>query len=83
MQSDEQQLPRVERSARALGVRVPPLPAGQNPDVHPDEADNVHPGEGMSVAPSLADTPFHANESRFRFVMPRCCRACMMAAMGR
>jgi hypothetical protein len=37
--------PRVERSAKGLGVRV-----GDDGDVTPDAAGLVHPGAGMSVA---------------------------------
>lgn len=38
--------PRVERSAKGLGVRV-----GEAGDVEPDAQGLVHPGAGMSVAP--------------------------------
>ena len=50
-------LPAVIQSARGLGVRA----NGGNPDVHPDIFGNVHPGEGMSVAP---DDPLLLPEHR-------------------
>jgi hypothetical protein len=45
MKSDGE-YPRVEASARGLGVRV-----GDGGDVQPDDDGTVHPGAGMSVAP--------------------------------
>lgn len=48
--------PRVERSAKGLGVRV-----GEDGDVHPDAEGLVNPGAGMSVAP---DDPLFLPEYR-------------------
>jgi len=48
--------PRVERSAKGLGVRV-----GEDGDVQPDPNGLVHPGAGMSVAP---DDPLFLLEYR-------------------
>ena len=48
--------PRVERSAKGLGVRV-----GENGDVEPDADAYVYPGAGMSVAP---DDPLFLPEYR-------------------
>lgn len=49
--------PLVERSARALGVRIDEEPR----DVVPDEAGDVSPGRGMSVAP---DDPLFLPQQR-------------------
>jgi hypothetical protein len=48
--------PRVERSAKGLGVRV-----GEDGDVEPDAEDHVYPGAGMSFAP---DDPLFLPEFR-------------------
>jgi hypothetical protein len=48
--------PRVERSAKGLGVRV-----GDDGDVEPDAEGLVYPGRGMSIAP---DDPLFLPEFR-------------------
>ncbi len=45
MRADPDGQPKIDRSARALGVRV----EGKHVDVIPDVAGYVHPGRGMSV----------------------------------
>jgi hypothetical protein len=58
------QRPKAARSARCLGVRVPP---DKYRDVEPDAEGRVGPlGKGMSVAPTIADLPFNRMSPRLR-----------------
>lgn len=60
--------PSVGRSARQLGVRVPPH---EVPDVRPGAGGDLLPGkEGMSVSPSLQALPFTRVPARLREWVP-------------
>lgn len=60
--------PQLGRGAVLLGVRVGP---GEHDDVHPDEANCVHPGGGgMSVSPRVDDLPTHRLPRRLRDAYP-------------
>lgn len=60
----ENGVPRIGRSATALGVRIPT-------DIAPDANDRVAPGTGgMSVAPSWRSLPSHRIPRRLREFAP-------------
>jgi hypothetical protein len=60
--------PRVENSARGLGVRVG---GGTNTDIPIDSAGKVAPGTGgMSVGPTWRDLPVHRIPRRLKHMVP-------------